>query len=182
MTGVQTCALPILRPHFISVEPSALVSCHLGLSQFYGSLNPSNYRVAFVLFARAETPRRITVLVSGSDLLKHWRETHKLDGCSPLLISDSGSDLLQHWRETHWLDGCSPVLVSGSDLLKHWRETHCLDGCSPLIVSGSDLFEDWKETHSLDGCSPLLVSGSDPLKHWERLTNWMVFTRSSQWF
>ena len=25
-----------------------------------------------------------TVLVSGSDLLKHWRETHSLDGCSPV--------------------------------------------------------------------------------------------------
>ena len=32
----------------------------------------------------------------------------------------SGSNLRKHWRATHLLDGCSPVLVSGSDLLKHW--------------------------------------------------------------
>ena len=56
-------------------------------------------------------------LVSGSNLRKHWRATHILDECSPILVS--GSDLLKHWRATHILDGCSPFLVSGSDLLKH---------------------------------------------------------------
>ena len=79
-------------------------------------------------------------------------------GCSPVLVS--GSDLLKHWRATHFLDGCSPVLVSGSDLLKHRRTTHSLDRCSPVLVSGSDLLKHWRATHSLDGCSPILVSGS----------------------
>ena len=64
-----------------------------------------------------------------------------LDGCSPDLVS--GSDLLKHWRWTHCLDGCSPDLISRSDLLKHWRWTHILDGCSPDLVSGpgSDLLK-----------------------------------------
>ena len=68
--------------------------------------------------------------------------THSLNGCSPILVS--GSDLLKHWRETHWLDGCSPVLVSGYDLLKNWRATHILDGCSPILVSGTDLLKYWR--------------------------------------
>ena len=58
-------------------------------------------------------------------------------GCSPVLVS--GSDLLKHWRATHMLYGCSPVLVSGSDLLSTEEATHSLDGCSRVLVSGSDL-------------------------------------------
>ena len=90
-------------------------------------------------------------------MLKHWRTTHCLDGCSPILVN--GSDLLKHLRATHFLDGCSPNLVSGSELLKHWRATHFLDGCSPNLISGSDLrlLNCWRETHCLDGCSPIPI-------------------------
>ena len=52
------------------------------------------------------------------------------DECSPVLISSS--DLIKHWRGTHILDGCSPVIVSSSDLLKHWG-THLLDEFSPFL-------------------------------------------------
>ena len=57
--------------------------------------------------------------MNGSDLPKHWRETHSLDKCLAILIS--GPDLLKHWRATHKLDKCSAILISasGSDLLKH---------------------------------------------------------------
>ena len=134
------------------------------------------------------------ILVSGSDLLKasntgegltRWMPvgvqpfwsvdvtqicsnigTHKLNGCSALLVSGLGCDVLKHWRGTHMLDGCSAFLVSGSDPLKHWRETHKLNGCSAImiLVSGSNLLKQ-RGTHMLDGCSGFLVSGSDPLKH-----------------
>ena len=43
-----------------------------------------------------------TILISGSDLLKHWKWTHSLDLCSAILVS--GSDLLKHWRNS--LAGC----------------------------------------------------------------------------
>ena len=62
-----------------------------------------------------------TVLVSGSDLLKHLRGTHSLDASGHSTILVSGSDLLKHWRLTHILDGCSPILISDFDLLKHWK-------------------------------------------------------------
>jgi hypothetical protein len=42
-----------------------------------------------------------------------------------ILVSDS--DLLKHWRATYFLDECSAILISGSDLLKHWRATHILN-------------------------------------------------------
>ena len=60
---------------------------------------------------------RHSALVSGSDLLKHWRATHKLDRHSAILVSRS--DLLKHWKATHSLDRHSALLVKGSDLLKH---------------------------------------------------------------
>ena len=49
----------------------------------------------------------------------------------------SGFDLVKHWRVTHWLDVCSAVLVSDSDL--NWRATHSLNVCSVVLISGSDL-------------------------------------------
>ena len=58
-----------------------------------------------------------------------------LDACSAILVS--GSDLLKHWRVTHILDVCSAILVIGSDLLKHWRMTHILDTSLAILVSGS---------------------------------------------
>ena len=74
------------------------------------------------------------VLISGSDLVKHWRVAHKLNAFSPNLSVFDGS--LKHWRATHSLDACSPVLISGSDIVKHWRVTHILDACSPNLVRG----------------------------------------------
>ena len=46
-----------------------------------------------------------------------------------LAILVSGSDLHKHWRRTHLLDVCLAFLVSGSDLLKNWRGAHILDVC-----------------------------------------------------
>ena len=42
-----------------------------------------------------------TIIVSGSDLLKHWRATHSLDMSSAILIS--GSDPLRQQKMTHSL-------------------------------------------------------------------------------
>ena len=79
-----------------------------------------------------------------------WRETHILDRHSILV---SGSDLLKHTIATHKLDGHSAILVSVSDLLKQWRVTHILDECSFILVSGSDLPKHWRVTHKLNGWS-----------------------------
>ena len=64
-----------------------------------------------------------------------------LDRCSGILVSGSKSDLLKHWRVTHNLEGHSTFLVSGSYLLKHCRVTHNLDRHSSILVSGSDLLK-----------------------------------------
>ena len=115
------------------------------------------------------------LVVSGSDLLKHWRGTHMLEGWSIILVS--GSDFLKHWRGTHTLEGCSIIPVSGSGLLKHWRGTYLLETCSPILVSGFDLLKHWRGTHFLDTCSPILVSGFDLLKHWRATHNLNVFPK-----
>ena len=44
-------------------------------------------------------------------------ETYKLDTFSVNLVS--GSNVLKHWRGTHALDLCSAILVSDSNLLQH---------------------------------------------------------------
>ena len=80
--------------------------------------------------------------------------THKLDTFSAILVS--GSDLLKHWSNSlpvwmfipshQWfwsaqtlknnsLSGCIAILVSGSDLLKYWSMTHILDIFSIYFVS-----------------------------------------------
>ena len=46
----------------------------------------------------------------------------------------SGSDLLKCYRETHMLDWCLANLVSGSDLLKCWTVTHILHFWPILLV------------------------------------------------
>ena len=80
------------------------------------------------------------VQVSKSDLL--ILESNLQTGWC-LAVQVSGSDLLKDWRTTHKLDarGCSAVQVSGSDLLKDWRATHKLDasGHSEVQISGSNL-------------------------------------------
>ena len=59
----------------------------------------------------------LAILVSGTDLHKHWIATHFLDVYSVIHIS-TNSDLLKHWRATHILNMCSAILVSGSNLIK----------------------------------------------------------------
>ena len=97
------------------------------------------------------------------------------------------SDLLKHWRATHPLDGCSTTFVTwsdNSDSVKHWRGTHSLDACSSILVSGSDPVEHWRGTHSLDACSPFLSVVLILRNTGEAPTNWMhiQFTHSHQWF
>jgi hypothetical protein len=43
-------------------------------------------------------------------------------------------DLLKHWRATHFLGGCSAILVSNSNLIENWRVTHKLERCSASSV------------------------------------------------
>jgi hypothetical protein len=90
-----------------------------------------------------------SILVSGSNLLKHWRMTHILDTCSAIHVSVSG--LLKHWRATHTLDVqpfLSAILISSNT----GRAAHTLDAFS-AIVSGSDLLKHWRATHILDAHS-----------------------------
>ena len=123
--------------------------------------------------SHAEWVFSLLVSASWCDLLKHQRWTHKLDGCSVILISGCDSNIEEGL--TSWMDvqPMTAILVSGSNLLKQ-RKTHTLpvDECSAFLISGSDLHKHWRGTHALNGCS-LLVSGCDLLKHWEGLTNWM---------
>ena len=57
--------------------------------------------------------------------------------CSAIIISSS--NLPKHWRATHLLDMCLAILVSSPNLLKHWRATHKLDasGCLAIVISSS---------------------------------------------
>ena len=45
----------------------------------------------------------------------------------------SGSDWLKNWRETHFLDSCSAILVSGSNQLKHWKGLTAWMHIQPLL-------------------------------------------------
>ena len=91
-----------------------------------------------------------------------------LDRCSATLVS--GSDLLKHWRATHSLDRCSAMLISGSDLLKHWKATHSLVTFLAIPFNSSYVLRHYRVTHLLKGCLALLISGSNLLK---QLTFWM---------
>ena len=73
-------------------------------------------------------------------------KTHSLDACSAILIS--GSDLLKHWRKTHRLDAYTAFLISGSDLPR--RGSHILDVCSASLVSHSNPLRHRRGTHILD--------------------------------
>ena len=58
---------------------------------------------------------------SSWDLVKHWRATHRLDGCSAnLVVSLSGQ--VNYWRATHSLHRCFQPTLS-----LDWRATHLLD-------------------------------------------------------
>ena len=106
------------------------------------------------------------ILISGSDLLKHTRETHSLDICSVL------SNLVcSNTKATHKLDMCSAIFINDSNLFKHWSNS--LAGCMfsgshqwfwskktlesdsqarhvfSLLISDSDLLKDWRATHTL---------------------------------
>ena len=119
------------------------------------------------------------ILVSGSDLLKHWRGTYFLDGCLPILVS--GSDLLKHWRGTHFLDECSPfwsVVQTCSNTgegLTLWMGVH---GFSSVVWICSKLERDslpgWGFTHSCQWFVSPQTLERDSLPRW-------VFTRSHQW-
>ena len=67
-------------------------------------------------------------------------------------VSDYHLPVLKHWRQTHRLNVCSAILISGSYLLKHWRATHNLDKYSVVHISDSDLLTNkyWRATHKLE--------------------------------
>ena len=73
--------------------------------------------------------------------------THCLKVCSSMLVS--GSDPLKHWKVTHSLDGLH-ILVSGSNSFIQVRVTHKLDFVQ--LISGSDSLKQVRVTHSLDMC------------------------------
>ena len=117
------------------------------------------------------------ILVSGSNLLKHWRGTHILDACSAnlwvVVIYSSTGEGLTNWICVQWFllvvliclnTGGTHLLVYSailirSDLLKHWKGTHKLDACSAILFISSDLIKHWRGTYKLNGCSAILVSG-----------------------
>ena len=63
------------------------------------------------------------------------RATYNLDTCSSIHVSDS--DSFKHWRATHKLDGCYPFW----SVLLIKKATHSLDRCLSIFVSGSDLLQ-----------------------------------------
>ena len=78
-----------------------------------------------------------------------FERTHLLDVHTGVLVS--GSDMLKHWRGTYSLDGYSAIFVSSSDLLKTWRGTYNLDSrCSGVLVSKleRDSHAGWMISHS----------------------------------
>ena len=98
-----------------------------------------------------------SVLISGSDLLKHWGGLTAWIGVHPFLsgvpICSNAGERLTAWMGVHpfW----SAVLVCS-----YPRErTHFLNGCTSVLISGSNLHKKWRGTHILDG-----------------------YTRSHQWF
>ena len=86
-----------------------------------------------------------------ANTMKIKEKINKLHAEYNTIVLDSCSDLLKPWRETHMLKGCSVGLVSGSDLPKHLEGTHTLKECSVVLVSGSDLLKHWRGTHNLEG-------------------------------
>ena len=79
------------------------------------------------------------ILVSCSDLHhKHWSNLLAGQGSSSLI---SGHDLLHHWRVTHILDDVQPfssVILICSNIIE---STHSLYMCSAILISGSDLLK-----------------------------------------
>ena len=108
----------------------------------------------------------------------------------PGFISDiliSGSDLLRHWRVTHLLDVCSTILISGSDLPKDPKSrgwTHMLDAYSTILVNGTDLLIHFKlrVTHKLYvySCQWFRCSNTEE-RDSQSASGWM-FSHSGQWF
>lgn len=130
-----------------------------------------------IVILSSHTGKRLTdwihVQVFSSVVLifKHEETTHFLDAFSDILISDS--DLLKHWRdslsgsmfshshqglwytqtperETHFLDACPAILVSDFVSAQTW-EAHHLDVYSTILISSSYQLKHRRATHSLDG-------------------------------
>ena len=68
----------------------------------------------------------LTIVVSGSDLLKHWRATHSLDMSSAILIS--GSDPLRQQRLTHslYMFSCPCQWFQCKEQLTNWMHVQPL--------------------------------------------------------
>ena len=93
----------------------------------------SNTRVTHILDMYS------AILISGADLLKHWKATHSLDMCSStFLICSNTREQLTPWthiqpflsvvgRATHKLDVYLAILIRGCDLLKYSSDSQ--PGC-----------------------------------------------------
>ena len=147
-----------------------------------------------------------SILVSGSDLLKHQRGTHSLDVCSPILVS--GSNLLKNWRGTHSLDVCSVFTHSHQGFryaqtlensLPGWVFTHSHQGFRYAQTLERNSQTGWVRVHPFWSVVLICSITGEGLTNWmgihpfwsviricsnngEGLTPWMVFTHSCQWF
>ena len=104
----------------------------------------------------------VLICLSTRERLTSWMHVH----CPAILVS--GPDLLNHWRGTHILVVCLAIPVSGPNLLNHWRETHILDTCPAILVSSPDLrLTAWMHVQSFS--SVVLICSNTR----EGLTLWM---------
>ena len=95
-------------------------------------------------------------------------------------IQVSESDLLKHWRGTHYLGGCSAIQFSGSDLLKHWRNLtiYMFSHYGQWIWSTQTLALEsnspsrWVFSHSINGSDLLNL----PPKHISNLVEFIFST------
>lgn len=114
-----------------------------------------------VVLICSKTGEKLTLYINIQplSLLKDWRGTHILDGCSAALIS--GSDQLKDWSVTHSLHRCSCQWFSSA---QNWRATYSLDGCSVTFISGSNLFKNWRVTHILDVPKSVILWSAERLE------------------
>ena len=119
-------------------------------------------------------------------MLKHWRDTHLLEGWSVILVS--GSDLPKNWKGlTSWRGGWSFLSVdlicwnTGKGLTT-WRGGQTFLSLNPICQNTGEGLTFWRvvshscqwiwsakilERHSqTGGWSAILVNRSDLLKHW----------------
>ena len=129
------------------------------------------------------------MIVSDSDILKHWRVTHFLDGCLTILVS--GSDLsssgeqLTSWMHVHPFLSVVLICSSCGERLTAWM---CVHPCLSMVLictSNGEGLTAWMHVHPFLSVilicsnigerpgltawmqySPILISGSDLPKHW----------------